>query len=160
MIINLSSKKILTPPVLTEKESISPVLLERNTLISVIISLYNYEKYIGECLESLLGQTFQSFEIIVVDDCSTDNSIAIIKSYFSKFNGRLRLTKTKVNTGGGGEPRNLGFRFSIGKYVFFMDADDALVKTGLEEMYTLAEKYDADVVWVLTKNLLKMLVFQ
>ena len=59
--------------------------------VSVIIPLYNAEKYIGECLDSLLAQTFKSFELIIVDDCSTDNSVEIVESYMPKFNGALRL---------------------------------------------------------------------
>ena len=63
--------------------------------ISVIIPMYNAEKYIGELLDSLLIQTFQDFEVIVVDDCSTDNSAAVVESYIPKFNGRLILNKLK-----------------------------------------------------------------
>ena len=118
-----------------------------NLAVSVIISLYNYEKYIGECLDSLLAQSFQDFEVIVVDDCSTDNSCAVVDSYAPKFNGRLKLTQTKINSGGGGEPRNRGLGFSRGEYVFFMDADDILISNGLEEMYTLAKKFNADTVY-------------
>ena len=114
---------------------------------SVIVPLYNAEKFIGECLDSLLEQTFRDFEVIVVDDCSTDSSPVIVRSYEEKFNGRLIFTKMKVNTGGGGEPRNKGLLFSRGEYVFFMDADDALTPTALEEMYNLAKEFEADVVY-------------
>ena len=89
--------------------------------ISVIIPLYNAEKYIGDCLESLLVQTFQDFEVIVVDDCSTDNSVAIVQSYAEKFGGRLKIARTKKNSGGGGYvPRNLGLNLSRGEYIFFL----------------------------------------
>ena len=115
--------------------------------VSVIISLYNYEKYVGECLDSLLAQTFTDFEVLVVDDCSTDSSYAIAESYAEKFGGRLKLTKTETNSGGGGEPRNLGFSLANGEYVFFMDADDALIPTALEEFYALAKNNYADVVY-------------
>ena len=53
--------------------------------VSIIIPMYNAEKYIGECLDSLLAQTFQDYEVIVVDDCSTDNSRAIVQNYLPKF---------------------------------------------------------------------------
>ena len=56
--------------------------------ISVVIPMYNAEKYIGDCLESILAQTFENFEVIVVDDCSTDNSKKIVESYIPKFNKR------------------------------------------------------------------------
>ena len=115
--------------------------------VSVIIPMYNAAKYIGECLDSLLAQTFQNFEVIVVDDCSTDNSVQIVESYAPKFNGRLYLTHTETNSGSGGVPRNKGISFSRGEYIQFLDADDILTKTALEEMYTLAKKNAADVVY-------------
>ena len=124
------------------------ILLKELPAISVIIPLYNAEKYIGECLDSLLAQTFNNFEVIVVDDCSTDNSVEIVKSYDSKFNGRLKMTKTKNNNGNPGIPRNLGLNFSCGKYIYFMDNDDMIVKNGLKEMYKLAEKFKVDVVYM------------
>ena len=55
--------------------------------VSIIIPMYNSEKYIGDCLDSILVQTFQDFEVIVVDDCSTDNSRTVVQSYLPKFNG-------------------------------------------------------------------------
>ena len=115
--------------------------------VSVIIPLYNAEKYIGECLDSILAQTFQDFEVIVVDDCSTDSSCAIVESYAVKFDGRLRLLHMKKKSGGGGSlPRNKGMDFSRGKYLYFMDADDTITPTAFEELYTLAEKFQADVI--------------
>lgn len=115
--------------------------------VSVIIPLYNAEKYIAECLESILAQTFRNFEVIVVDDCSTDNSVAIVKSYAEKFGGRLFLSSTGKNSGSGALPRNKGMNFSRGEYIAFVDADDLITSTALEEMYTLAKEYDADVVY-------------
>lgn len=116
-------------------------------LISVIIPMYNAEKYIAECLGSLLGQTFQDFEVIVVDDCSTDSSCKIVEKFIPKFDGRLKLAHMKKNSGCAPAPRNKGFIISRGEYIYFMDADDALTETALEEMYTLAKDYDADVVY-------------
>ncbi|MBR6711852.1 MAG: glycosyltransferase [Selenomonadaceae bacterium] len=116
--------------------------------ISVVIPLYNMQEYIGECLDSLLIQTFQAFEVIVVDDCSTDNSVAIVKRYLPKFGGRLKLTKTKKNSGGGGYiPRNIGLKLTRGEYVYFLDADDMILSTALETFYTAAILYNADVVY-------------
>ena len=121
---------------------------QKNYAVSVIIPLYNTEKYIAECLDSLLIQTFQDFEVIVVDDCSTDESVNIVEDYVSKFNGRLTLTKTEKNSGGGGYiPRNLGLNFARGEYVIFLDSDDFLLGTALETLFTKAKKYDADVVY-------------
>ena len=115
--------------------------------ISVVIPMYNAENYIEECLESLLNQTFRSFEVVVVDDCSTDFSYVIVESYIPKFDGRLRLAKTKKNSGAGGLPRNLGLSLANGEYVIFLDADDFLLGTALETLYNAAKKYDAEVVY-------------
>ncbi|MBQ4403579.1 MAG: glycosyltransferase [Selenomonadaceae bacterium] len=114
--------------------------------VSVVIPMYNAEKYVSACLDSLLVQTLQNFEVIVVDDCSTDSSPAIVESYAEKFGGRLKLAKTKKNSGGCAVPRNVGLPFSRGEYIFFMDSDDLITPTALEELYTQAKKFDADVV--------------
>ena len=116
--------------------------------ISVIIPMYNAEKYIGDCLNSILNQTFTDFEVIVVDDCSTDNSCAVVKSYTEKFNGRLKLLSTEKNSGGGGYvPRNIGLKFSSGEYIFFVDADDFIIKNALEILNMAATQYQAEVVY-------------
>ncbi len=114
--------------------------------ISVVIPVYNAEKYIGECFESILAQTFQNFEVIAVDDCSTDNSCAIVENYKPKFSGKLKLVRLQKNCGGAGIPRNFGLRCSRGKYVWFIDSDDLITKNSMEKLYNLAEKYQADVV--------------
>ena len=109
--------------------------------ISIIIPMYNAEKYIGECLDSILAQTFQDFEVIVVDDCSTDNSVAAVENYLKNRGGgaeKIQLVCSKVNSGGAGTPRNMGIRFSRGEYIMFIDSDDAITKTALEELYNIA----------------------
>ena len=116
--------------------------------VSVIIPMYNAEKYIGECLDSLLNQTFQDFEIIVVDDCSTDNSVAIAENILEKFGRENVLIKRKKNSGNFGyTARNRGFRYAKGEYVFFVDADDMLTDNALEELYASAKRFAADVVY-------------
>ncbi len=115
--------------------------------VSVIIPMYNAEKYLSECLESLLAQTFKNFEVIIVDDCSTDSSPEIVESYAEKFGGRLILSHTEKNSGSGALPRNKGLSLSRGEYVQFLDADDMLTKTALEELHVLAKNFDADVVY-------------
>ena len=115
--------------------------------ISVIIPMFNAEKYLADCLTSILAQSFTNFEVVIVDDCSTDNSVEVIKSFAPQFGERLKLVHMKKNSGSAGEPRNKGLKVSLGEYVFFMDADDLLVRTGLEEMYTLAKKFNADTVY-------------
>ena len=115
--------------------------------ISVIIPLYNAESYIGQCLNSILAQTFKNFEVIVVDDCSTDNSVQVVESYREKFGERLTLIKKRRNSGGGFGPRNVGLTVSRGEYIYFVDADDFISKTALEVLYTAAKNFDADVVY-------------
>ena len=115
--------------------------------MSVIIPLYNAERYIADCLNSVLAQTFDNYEVIVVDDCSTDNSAAIVESSKEKFGGRLSLLRTEENSGGGAIPRNKGLLLSRGEYVFFMDSDDKFASaTVLAEIFTLAKKFNADLV--------------
>ncbi|MBO4780149.1 MAG: glycosyltransferase, partial [Selenomonadaceae bacterium] len=116
-------------------------------IISIIIPMYNAERFIGELLDSLLAQTLENFEVIIVDDCSKDSSYEVVKEYIPKFDGRLKLLQMEKNSGAAPAPRNKGFLYSRGDYIFFMDADDAFTKTALEEMYTLAKDYDADVVY-------------
>ena len=115
--------------------------------VSVVIPLYNAEKYISECLNSLLAQTFQNFEVIVVDDCSTDSSCTIVENYREKFDERLTLSHMDKNSGSGALPRNKGMMLSRGEYIAFLDNDDLYTKTALEELYTLAKDFDADVVY-------------
>ena len=116
--------------------------------VSVIIPVYNAEKYLGVCLESLLIQTFTDFEVILVNDCSTDSSVTIAESYLDKFGGRLKIITLEKNTGSGAIPRNEGLKFSRGEYVYFMDADDFVIDTALETLYNFAENYQADVCYV------------
>lgn len=116
--------------------------------ISVIIPMYNAENYIAECLESLLAQTFQNFEVILVDDCSTDNSVAVAKNFIGKFGGNFILVTTEKNSGNFGyTARNKGFDLAHGEYIFFMDADDLISNTAFQELYTAAKNFEADVVY-------------
>ena len=116
--------------------------------VSVIIPLYNAENYIAACLESVLNQTLQDFEVIIVDDCSTDNSCAVAESFLEKFGGRLKIISLPTNTGNASVPRNEGLRFSRGDFVFFMDNDDLIIPNALETLYNLAINARADVVYM------------
>ncbi len=107
------------------------------------------EKYVGECLDSLLAQTFKDFEVIVIDDYSSDKSCDVVKKYIPAFqkNGiNLRLIESKKNSGFPGIPRNKGIELALGKYLCFVDSDDAITNTALEELFNVAEEFDADVV--------------
>ncbi len=109
--------------------------------ISVIIPVYNVEKYLPECLESILNQTFQDFEIICVDDGSTDKSLDILQEYKRKDD---RFVILQQRHAGAGAARNHGLKLAEGKYIQFLDSDDYFEPTLLEEMYNHAEKYSAD----------------
>lgn len=115
--------------------------------VSVIVPLYNAENYIEECLQSLLDQTFKDFEAIVIDDASTDRSVEIVEKIAPKFDGRLILVRREKNSGGMvAIPRNIGLGLARGEYIAFLDNDDLLTKTALEELYKLALETDADVL--------------
>lgn len=116
--------------------------------VSVIIPVYNAEKFLSVCLESLLIQTLQDFEVIVVDDCSTDKSLVIAENYLERFGGRLKIAELPENSGGGGLPRNVGLEIAQGKYIFFADSDDLFVDSALEILYNFAEEYRAEVVYM------------
>ena len=111
--------------------------------ISVLIPVYNAEKYLAKCLECCCGQTFTEYEIICVDDGSTDKSLAILQDY-AKQDTRLRILSQK-NTGVAAT-RNRLLKEARGKYIAFVDADDWVEPTYLEKLYQAAEQCQADVV--------------
>ncbi len=115
--------------------------------VSVIVPVFNEEKYLPVCLESILIQTLTDFEVIVVDDGSTDQSLIVAESFLERFGGRLKVVTLAENTGSGAVPRNVGLDLSCGKYVFFADADDLVVDNALETFYTFAETFGAQVVY-------------
>ena len=114
--------------------------------ISVVIPLYNAEKYIRECLISVLASKFQDYEVLVVDDCSTDNSVAEVKKLLPHFDGRLKIFSTEKNSGGAGIPRNVGIKNAAGKYVTFIDNDDMILPDALGNFFATAENFAAEVV--------------
>ncbi|MBR0261220.1 MAG: glycosyltransferase [Selenomonadaceae bacterium] len=116
--------------------------------VSVIIPVYNAEKFLSVCLESLLIQTLQDFEVIVADDCSTDSSLDIAESYLERFGERLKIITLPGNTGSGAVPRNVGLEYAQGKYIFFADNDDLLIDTALETLYEAAEESQAEVLYM------------
>ena len=115
--------------------------------ISVIIPLYNAEKFIRECLISVLASKFKDYEVLVVDDCSTDNSLAEVRKLLPHFDGRLKIFSTEKNSGGPGIPRNIGIKNSSAKYITFLDNDDIILPDALGIFFDVAELYDADVVY-------------
>lgn len=114
------------------------------TKVSVIVPVYNGEKYIKLCLDSILKQTLKEIEIIVINDGSTDSTQEILESYQKKYNDEIKIVK-KENEGQG-KARNVGIDISQGEFLTFVDADDEIEPNMLQNMYELAKKETADVV--------------
>ena len=114
-----------------------------NPLVSVIIPVYNAEKYLSERLDSLLNQTLNDIEIICVDDGSTDNSLQILESYAKKDSRIIYVTQENKFAG---VARNHGIEISKGEYLAFFDADDICSLELLEKVYKKGIMYDADIV--------------
>ena len=113
-------------------------------LISVIVPAYNVEDYLGECLDSIINQTFTDIEIICVNDGSVDSTLDIFNDYASR-DERINVI-SQENKGLSGA-RNTGLKHAKGKYIYFMDSDDYLEVNALERMYSAAEEKSADIVF-------------
>ena len=111
--------------------------------ISVIIPVYNTEKYLDKCLVSIQNQSIKEIEILCIDDGSTDNSLKILKKY-TKSDKRIRIIPQKNS--GAGAARNTGIAASKGEYLSFIDSDDWLDKDFFKNVYTCAKNSGADVV--------------
>lgn len=112
-------------------------------LVSIIIPVYNVEKYIGICLDSIINQTYKNIEIILIDDGSTDNSLKIIKQYQSK-DKRIKVINRENK--GVLYTRVEGFKIAKGRYITYIDSDDWAENNMIEIMYNKAIEYNADVV--------------
>lgn len=111
--------------------------------ISVILPVYNVEKYLPNCLDSIVEQTLDEFEIICIEDGSEDNSLQILKDYSKKYNN-ITIIEYGCNKGQA-YARNRGIEVAKGKYIYFMDSDDRLKrKDGLEIIYNYAEEWKLD----------------
>lgn len=113
------------------------------TLVSVVVPVYNVEKYLEECLSSLLNQTVKDIEIICVDDGSTDQSLSILDDFKNK-DSRVQVISQK--NGGAGAARNNGIQYAKGKYIYFFDSDDIAAPNLLEKAVNRAEEANADIV--------------
>lgn len=111
---------------------------EKNIKVSVIIPVYNSERFISETIQSVLDQTFQDFEIILVDDKSTDTSRSIINEFKLKDN-RIKLIESNENFGGPARPRNKGIKEAKGEYLAFLDSDDLWHREKLEKQLAFME---------------------
>lgn len=111
--------------------------------ISVIIPAYNAEKYIEKCIQSIIKQDYRDFEIIIVNDGSTDDTKAICEKYV-KLDNRIKLVNTENR--GAGSARNTGISKASGRYISFIDADDYICEDYYTRMYEMLKEGDADIV--------------
>lgn len=129
LIINFITKFSLKPDI------------KQKPLVSVIIPCYNYAKYLVQCVESVINQSLQNFEIIIINDGSTDNSLEIAISLSKKYNKYHITIIDQPNSGDPSVSRNKGIALAEGKYILPLDADDFLLNDALEYMVNEAEKY-------------------
>ncbi len=121
-----------------------------NKLVSIIVPIYNKEKYLGRCLTSIQNQTYTNLEIILVDDGSTDDSLLICEKYAHK-DSRIQIVKKR--NGGVSSARNCGLSKKTGEYIGFVDPDDWIELTCVEEMLDCLEKNKADIVYCKEANI-------
>ena len=114
-----------------------------NEKISIIIPVYNVEKYLKECLESIINQSYNNIEIIIINDGSTDNSKDICKE-FSKFDKRIIYIEETNH--GVSHARNIGLEKATGNYIAFVDSDDWVNEKMIEILYKNAIKYNSDII--------------
>lgn len=114
-------------------------------IVSVIIPNYNQAAYIDECIQSVVHQTEQSFEIIAIDDASTDNSVQVLEKWQAKFPKQFKLL-TKTENRGVSDSRNMGLAAAEGDWVFFLDSDDFIVPDTFQIMLETAYTDAVDIV--------------
>ena len=110
--------------------------------VSVIVPVYNVEKYLRKCLDSIIQQTYQNLEILIINDGSTDGSDVICREYVEKDTRIAYITK---ENSGVSDTRNMGLKQASGDYVTFVDSDDWIEKTYVEELYDKITTYNADI---------------
>ena len=112
--------------------------------VSIIVPVYNAEKYLNACLDSLVSQTLDDYEIILIDDGSKDSSAAIMEEYKSRYPQRIQTLH--VENGGQGRARNIGMRLAKGEYLGFVDSDDWVDPAMFQTLYHSAVTEKADMV--------------
>jgi len=120
-----------------------------NYPVSVIIPIYNVEKYIERCVRSLFEQILENIEYIFVDDCSPDQSMAILRGLLQEYEYKDLTVKIITHEHNRGLPsaRNSGLAVAAGEYIFHCDSDDWVEKEAMEKMYRTAQTNQADIVW-------------
>ena len=113
------------------------------TDVAIVVPVYNAEKYLGYCINSILSQTYTNLEVILVNDGSVDSSLEICRNY-AEIDSRVRIID--VENGGVSKARNLGIDYATGEYLAFVDADDFVEGDFFEKVYRRAIERDADIV--------------
>ena len=108
----------------------------QNPLVTIITPVYNSEKFVGETIESVIGQFYQNWEMIVVDDGSTDKTESIVRCYMSR-DSRIKYCSLGYNSGRPAVPRNYGIEHSHGDYIAFLDSDDIWLPEKIEKQIKL-----------------------
>ena len=114
--------------------------------VSIIVACYNSQSTIARTIDSILAQSFKNWELIIIDDCSTDNSASIIKNYADN-DSRIIYLKTSRNTGAPSSPRNIGIKNASGLYIAFVDSDDMWLPDKLQQQIQLIEQNNYDLVY-------------
>ena len=109
--------------------------------VSVVMPVYNAEAFLEQSINSVFAQTYSNWELLIVDDCSADDSVSIVKKYTSQ-DKRIRFFKTNKPSGSPVLPRNIGVRNARGRYIAFLDSDDVWLPNKLEHQLQLFEQYD------------------
>ena len=112
--------------------------------LSYIIPVYKVEKYLEECVESILSQTMNDYEMILVDDGSPDSCPAICDRFAEEYPDKIRVIHKE--NGGLASARNAGLEVATGDYIFFVDSDDYLSEDRVKELYEKAVEFDADIL--------------
>lgn len=122
--------------------------------ISIVVPVYNSERYLGTCIQSLLSQTHDDLEVILVDDCSKDYSYDIMRTMQKENPRKIKIIRNEQNKGAGAS-RNLGLEQTEGKYICFLDSDDYLDLEALKKMHDLLEENGLDVARIGRKIIYK-----
>ena len=128
---------------------------DNNIKLSVIVPIYNVEKYLEKCLDSLVNQELKTVEYLLINDGSTDGSVSIAEKFVHK-DPRFKLY-SKTN-GGLSSARNYGMKYAVGEYVYFVDSDDFLEQNVLGKMVELAEENQLDVLKVRSQNIKETII--
>ena len=113
-------------------------------LVSVIVPVYNVSNYLQRCVESLTGQSYKNIEIILIDDCSTDDSLKLCYE-FAKHDERIKICKNEKNIGLSAT-REVGMKYTSGEWIMFLDSDDTFTELAVEKMVCFAKESKADIV--------------